>query len=193
MPGPIQTKMGMFNPSAFFKRQFRFLFTIDNIVGNPNANSLYVKPPLKSQRPSLSFKEITLEHLSETITMPGKAEWKPIQLTLYDIAGYKVNNQCQSAGNSVYDWINSFYQPYAGTYGFAGKNGATLQGFKRQAYLTMYDGSGSLLEQWQFDNAWCQDVNFNDVDMSGQDVMMIDMTLRYDRAYLIENDGKPIT
>jgi hypothetical protein len=57
----------------------------------------------------------------------------------------------------------------------------------------MYDGSGSLLEQWQFDNAWCQDVNFNDVDMGGQDVMMIDMTLRYDRAYLIENNGKPIT
>jgi len=49
----------------------------------------------------------------------------------------------------------------------------------------MYDGAGCLVEAWQFDNAWPQDINFNEVDYSSNDVMSIDITLRYDRAYII--------
>lgn len=189
MAGPNEIKMGMFNPNAVFKRQFRYMFTIYNVVGNPSADMMYAKPPLKTQRPNISFKELQFEHLSETIYMPGKAEWKPIPLTVYDIAGYQQGSSCKYIGNSVYDWIKSFYKPYSSDYTFACEGVDQPLGIKRPAYLTMYDGGGGLLEQWAFDNAWCQDVNFNDVDMGGQDVMMIDLTLRYDRAYLINADG----
>ena len=189
MAAPDNIKMGMFNPSAVFKRPFRFLFTINNIVGLPAQDSLYVKPPLKTQRPSLSFKELPFEHLSETIYMPGKAEWKPIPLTVYDIAGYREGNTCKNIRNSVYDWIMTFYRPYAGEYGFAAEGANQPLGIKRPAYLSMYDGGGKMQEQWFFENAWCQDVSFNDVDMAGTEVMLIDLTLRYDRAYLLNPDG----
>ena len=184
MAGPSQTEMGMFNTSALFKRQFRFLFTLENVIGSPSAQFLNVKPPSKAQRPNLSFKDIALEHLSETIHMPGKAEWKPIQLTVYDIAGYGGDSGCKLIENTVYKWIKSFYDPQTANYSYA----CSLQpnvGFKRPCWLTLYDGTGNLIEQWQFDNAWCQDVNFGEMDMSNNDVMFIDMTLVYDRAYLI--------
>jgi hypothetical protein len=183
MAGPNKIQMGMFNTASIFKRPFRFMFTLDNVVGNPNADFLNVKPPSKTQRPSLSFKDITFEHLTETIHMPGKAEWKPINLSVYDIAGYGGNN-CKVMNNTVYRWIESFYNPQQGNFSYACSITPGV-GFKRPCFITLYDGGGGLLEQWQFDNAWCQDVNFGDLDMGTSDVMMIDMTLVYDRAYLI--------
>ena len=183
MPGPSTMQMGIFNTSALFKRSFRFMFTLDNVVGNPNADYLDVKPPSKAQRPSLSFKDLTFEHLTETIHMPGKAEWKPITLSVYDIAGYNAGS-CRIVKNSVYRWIESFYTPQFGNFKYACSMSPGVA-FKRPCFLTLYDGGGSLIEQWQFDNAWCQDVNFGEMDMGTADVMMIDMTLVYDRAYLI--------
>jgi hypothetical protein len=182
----MPTEMGIWSLDNFvMKRAFRWLFSIENIVGKPEANSVNVKPPLKSQRPTLTFKEITLEHKSETITMPGKAEWKPINLTLYDIAAYSLfNGACRKIDNNVWRWINMFYFPNQAEYGFAANPNPQLS-FKKPAFLTMLDGGGSVLEQWRFENAWCQDVNFGELDMSSSDIMTIDITLRYDRAYIV--------
>jgi len=179
-------EMGIWSLDNFvMKRQFRWLFSIENIVGKPEANTVNVKPPLKSQRPNISFKEIPLEHQSETIYMPGKVEWKPINLTVYDVAAYSLfNGACRLIDNNVYRWIKLFYFPENSVYGFATNPNPNVS-FKRPAFLTMLDGQGGVLEQWRFDNAWCQDVNFGDLDMAGSDVMTIDITLRYDRAYII--------
>ena len=64
-----------------FKRKNRWLFTIPEI----SAEGINALPPSKASRPGLSFKELSMEHLTETIYYPGKPEWKPITLTLYDL------------------------------------------------------------------------------------------------------------
>lgn len=173
-----KVNMGILNPNVGFKRQFRFLFFVDGITtGGVNA-----KTPLKSARPNVSFKEISFEHLSETIYMPGKIEYKPVTLTLYDTY-LPTNPQAETTNNPVWNWIKSFHNSSTATYGFATSAGANK--FKRTAYLNMYDGNGCAIEYWVYENAWPQEVNFNEVDMGTNDVMTIDLTLRYDRAYLI--------
>ena len=79
-----------------FKRKNRWLLTIPDISAE-GINSL---PPSKASRPSLSFKELSLEHLNETIYFPGKPEWKPITLTLYDMA---------KPTHKIWEWIYSYY------------------------------------------------------------------------------------
>lgn len=172
--------MGIGNPNLCFKRQMRYAFLIEGISMFGGLNALVCH---KAQRPNLSFKEMNFEHLTETIYMPGKPEWKPVQITLYDTW-----NPAKGIdkSNPVYTWIRSFYWGDTGTFGFAAQNANPgADQFKKTAYLNMYDGAGCLVEAWQFDNAWPQDINFNEVDYSSNDVMSIDITLRYDRAYII--------
>jgi hypothetical protein len=48
--------------------------------------------------------------------------------------------------------------------------------------VTSLDGQGDPLEQWCYYNAWPQEVEFGDFDMTSTDVMRVNLTLRYDRA-----------
>lgn len=179
MPAPFRKiPMGLYNPSLAFKRPFRFAFIIDGVS---MAGGLDVKIAYKAQRPQFGFKEITCEHMNETIYMPGKIEFKPISFTLYDTWNPQVNKE-----NPVFKWIESYYWGDLGIYGFAGENRrAGGNQFKKKAYLNMYDGSGCAVESWVFENAWPQDINFNECDYGSNDVMSIDITLRYDRCYPI--------
>lgn len=158
--------MGTFiTSSTVFKRKFRWMFEINGICGD---NPISVLPPLKSARPNLSFKDINVEHVIETITFPGKPEWKTINLTLYDL---KMGN------HPVFNWIKKLYDPENGTY----KMPTNL---KKEATLTMLDGCGKEIEKWKFENAYPQSVEFGELDFSSSDYVTVDLTLKYDRAYV---------
>jgi hypothetical protein len=173
-------EMGISNTNIAFKRQMRFAFIIDGVSFG---GGLDTKICHKAARPNFSFKEIALEHFNETIYMPGKVEWKPIQITLYDTW-----NTMTQQNNPLFIWLASWYRAKDALYGFAGQNiRAGFQQWKKNAYLNMYDGSGCIIESWLFENAWPQDINFNEVDYSSNDVMSVDLTLRYDRAYPVSD------
>jgi hypothetical protein len=162
---------GLDSTSVCFKKKNRWLFIIDGVSADQgSANSL---PPAKSARPSLSFKEMEFLHLTESIYYPGKPDWKPVGLTLFDLVKNK---------NPVVDWIKDIYDAQHGTY-----TTSTDSGFKKNARLESYDGCGNLLETWVFENAWPQNIEFGDLDMASGEILYIDLTLRYDRAYI--DDG----
>ena len=159
-------------PSACLLRKFRWLFKIPNI----SASGINTLPPEKGARPSLSFKEIEAQHLNETIYFPGKPDWKPINLVLYDL---KKNN------NPIIDWLSNQYNPQQGTWKVGvGKN--ERDNFKKQtATLEMYDGCGNVQEKWAFENVWPNNIEWGELDMSDSGYVTIDLTLRYDRAYFV--------
>jgi hypothetical protein len=157
---------GLGDDDVCFKRKFRWLLTIPEV----SAEKISTLPPLKSARPSLSFKEMEAQHVSETIYFPGKPEWKPISLSLYDI---------KKPTHPVFDWIKKLYDPQAGTYQFS------CEGFKKdRATLELYDGCGEVIETWIFENVWPQSIEFGELDMTASEFLTCDLTLRYDRAYI---------
>ena len=163
---------GLEDPNACFKRKNRWLFTITGVSADSNAstgvNSL---PPSKTSRPSISFKEIEAQHLSETIYFPGKPEWKPITLTLYDL---------KKSVNPVFNWLKKIYDPENNS-----KYGPSCDGFKeRSATLELFDGCGRSIETWVFETIWPQSIEFGELDMTTSDLTTCDLTLRYDRAYV---------
>lgn len=165
-------------PEVCFKRKYRYLFFIPEI-SEEGVNAL---PPLKSARPSLSFKEIDAQHLTETIYYPGRPEWKPINLVLYDLKGNS---------NPVWDWIKYAYDPKKDENNWQPSCPTDINqtGFKRGmgtnlCRLEMYDGTGVVIEKWIFEGVWCQSIEFGDLDMGSNEVSTIDLTLRYDRAYI---------
>ncbi len=156
-----------------FKKKNLWRFVLPSISAS-GINSL---PPLKSARPSLSFKDITVEHLNETISYPGKPEWKPIALTLYDLN--------KGIENPVFTWIRRLYDVRQNNCS-AWKPCLSDPTFViPQAYLNMYDYCGNIIETWILEHVWPQNIEFGDLDMNnGTDVCMVDLTLKYHRAYI---------
>lgn len=161
---------GLMSDSTTFKKKHRWLFTIEGVSADEKSTSCL--PPSKGARPNLNFREIEVQHLNETIYLPGKPEWKTITLTLYDI-------NRNFSGNPVFNWLLKMYDPDQGNF-------SSFNSFKKkEAYLELYGGCGELLEKWIFESVWPQDIQFGDLDMDSSDVLTCDLTLRYDRAYLI--------
>ncbi len=152
------------------KRKHRWAFSIQPYVGS-QANML---PPTKGARPNVSFNEYSAEHLNEKIYFPGKADWGTVDLTLYD-------QKC--ADNPIFAWMQKIYDPKQGTY-----KPSISTGFKTDAQVTLYDGGGNVVEMWVYKNAFPTKIEWGDLDMTSSDAVMVDITLRFDRAYWMPND-----
>lgn len=175
MPGLERDTMGfdfgLDEPNTCFKRKFRWLLRIPDVC----SDTIQTLPPLKGSRPSLSFKEMEVQHTTETIYFPGKPEWKPITLTLYDIK----KNQ-----HPVFEWIKKLYDPDLGEYKYSFDDNIKESFKKSEAELAVYDGCGNIIETWIYENIWCQNIEFGDLDMTSSEYLTCDITLRYDRAYI---------
>lgn len=162
----IDMGLGKLNlPDTCFKRKYRFTMKLDE---EDLSNML---PPSKSARPTITFKEMEAQHLNETIYFPGKPDWKPITVTLYDIQ--------HNVENRVWQQLLKLYNPDVGTYN------PSCDGFKfNEMKILMLDGCGNVIETWVFENPWFQEVNWTELDMGVSDIMYVDITVRYDRAYV---------
>ena len=166
----------------YCKRQHRWMFIIDDIAGDFSASrEASVLPPLKSARPNITFKEMNVKHLFEDVYYPAKPDWKPIAITLYDL---KKNI------HPVFEWLTEMYDPKRGTYTEPNAVTGPNEGFIRQCTLQLYDGCGSTIESWIFEDCWPQSINFQTLDFGQDGIVMCDLTLRYARSYIDESNGQ---
>jgi hypothetical protein len=167
MGRPMGFDYGLGEASACYKRKFRWMLKIPSI----SADGVNALPPAKAARPSISFKEMDVQHINETIYFPSKPEWKPLQVTLYDLK--------RPQEHPVWQWIKRIYDSRAGTW-----KPSVSAGLKVQGRIEMYDGCGETIETWVLENVWPQDVNFGELDMGASEIVTCDLALRYDRAYI---------
>jgi hypothetical protein len=160
---------GLESNNLCLMRKFRWLLRIPDV----SADAIHTLPPEKGARPSLSFKEIEVQHLNETIYFAGKPDWKPITLTLYDLKKNK---------NPVFEWLKKQYNPCNGEW-YAPEPNTWKKAFAR---LEMYDGCGEVMETWMFENIWPNNIEWGDLDMANNEYVTVELTLRYDRAWIID-------
>lgn len=159
------------------KKKNRWLFSVpDIVVGQAPA-----LPPKKAARPGIQMKEYEFQHLHESIWYPLKGMWKPIQITLFDI-------RCNQ--NVIFDWLATIYdpsqpddevvfnpvlEPLSGDVPFK----------VPECTLELYDGCGNVMETWTFENAYPSDITWGELDMDSSELVLVDFTLRYDRAWFV--------
>lgn len=168
------------NPYLCLPRKFQWLFEIEKVTNDPEKGAFVANllPPKKGAKPSITFKEMEAEHLAETVSFPGKAEWKPITLSLWDYKTYR---------HPVFEWIKTMYRPDDKKDHWnpsLDENNDGLR-FKRHAYIYQLNGCGDIMEKWMLENAYPQQADFGELDMRENDVVTVDITLKYDRAYII--------
>ena len=165
--GQMGLCFGLESSTLCIKRKFRWAFTIPQV----SASSIGSLPPSRAARPNLAFKEIEVQHATETVYYPGKPDWKPINLMLYDTSG--------SSTHPVFEWLRYLYDPSNDSK----YNGASA--IVRTADLSLLSGDGKVIESWVFETLWPQAIDFQDLDMNSSEICTCDVTLRYARAYII--------
>jgi len=176
------------SPSTCFRQKNRWMFSIPNLIGvSGPSSSIPMLPPSKAARPNIELKEVEVRHINETVYYPMKPDWKPLQVTLYHIGAF--NN------NPIYNWLLAAYNPTAsltGTWSPSVNSGnavAAASGnpvsslIQPYASLDMYDGCGGFLENWTYEVVWPQTIDWDTLDMETGELVYINLTLRYARAY----------
>lgn len=148
------------------KRKHRWYF---KTLGNLQANFLLVLKD--AARPQFTFDEATWEHNQETVYFAGKQKWAETKLSWYDVE----NNPNTSA--EVWKWLQKTVQIDGGNLPVS-----TPSEYKIDGELAMIDGRGDETEVWKMCGCWPKDINWQTLDYGSSEIMMVEVSMRYDRA-----------
>ena len=123
-----------------------------------------------SAKPSLSNGEVTLDHINVQRYVKGKTVWNSIALTLYDAI-------VPSGAQSVMEWVRLHHESATGRDGYSSF-------YKKEIKLHQLSPLGEVIEEWILKGAFITESNFGSLDWSTEDVVNIEVTLRYDWAFL---------
>ena len=168
------------------KRQHRFLVSIGGLKARGDDKFVdYLVRTIKT--PAYSVSETEHKFLGGTYYYPGSVNWEEVTMTivnslepdgnalLYDAllqSGYLLPREQGDAG--VGPKIND------GTAGTVAKSQAL--GALGTIKIRERNGIGYEVGEWTLANAWIKSASFGDLDYSGDELLNIDITLRYDWA-----------
>jgi len=160
---------GDFYDNAFTwepKKQHQFVMSVVDTSG-AGIPAYLIKA---SAKPSISNGEITLDHINVQRYVKGKSVWNTISVTLYDAI-------VPSGAQAVMEWIRSHHESATGRDGYS-------DFYKKDISLKQLSPLGETIEEWKLNGAFIVDANFGSLDWSTEDVVNIELTLRYDWALL---------
>ena len=143
------------------KKQHQFIMSIGDIP------AYLIKA---SAKPSMTNGEIALDHINTQRYVKGKSVWNSIAVTLYDAI-------VPSGAQSVMEWVRLHHESATGRDGYS-----TF--YKKLVTLHQLSPLGEVVEEWKLNGTYILDSNFGSLDWSTEDVVTIEMTLRYDWALL---------
>jgi hypothetical protein len=121
-------------------------------------------------KPTITNGEIPLDHINVKRYVKGKSSWNTISVSLYDPI-------VPSGAQSVMEWIRLHHESATGRDGYS-----TF--YKKAVKLRQLSPLGEVIEEWQLNGTYITDSNFGSLDWGSEEVMTIELTLRYDWAFL---------
>ena len=143
------------------KLKNRFVMFIDGIP------AFLIK---QAQKPTISFEEITLDHINVKRKIKGKATWGDITCTLYDPI-------TPSGAQAVMEWIRLSHESVTGRDGYS-------DFYKKDIRVNTLGPVGDVVEEWILKGAFCSQANFGEADWSSSDPTDIQLTIKMDYAIL---------
>jgi len=169
--------MGFWNDADQFdtKRAYRWIAIFNRV--EPYA--------VKSvSKPSFSISETSHRFLNHTYFYPGRVEWNTVDITLVDPLkpdGTKtIMQMIEMAG----------YDPnITSTSTFKTISKSTAVNALSKLEIQQLDADGSKVEVWDLKHPWIKDVKFGDLSYDSDDLMNINLTIRFDWAECWTKNG----
>ena len=143
------------------KRGYRWVLALEGI------DSFLVKG---TKRPDFTIGSTKIEYINSYRYVAGKLDMGSLNVTLHDPIA-------PSGAQQVMEWIRTHYESVSGRAGYA-------DFYKRDLQLKMLDPIGTVVELWDIKGAFITQAGFGSLDYSGDEIMMIDMTLAFDNCVL---------
>ena len=143
------------------KRNYRWVLAIEGI------DSFLVT---SANRPNVSITEKKIDYINSYRRVASKLEFQDLSIKLHDPIA-------PSGAQQMMEWIRTHYESVSGRAGYA-------DFYKRDIQLKMLDPIGTVIELWDIKGAFLTSVNFNTLDYSNDDIMMIDATIKFDNCVL---------
>ena len=147
------------------KRQNRFIVRFPSSLG---INEWFVE---SASRPHITINSTEIQFLNTSTYVAGRFTWGQISVTFRDPIG-------PSASQALMEWVRLCAESVTGRMGYAA-------GYKKNVDLEMLDPTGVVVEKWILEGTWLQDVNFNNLSYSQDQLATITAALRMDRCILV--------
>jgi len=143
------------------KRSYRWVLAIEGI------DAFLVSD---TNRPTITLGSKKIEFINSYRNVGGKLEFGDITVKLHDPIA-------PSGAQQVMEWIRTHYESVSGRAGYA-------DFYKRDLQLKMLDPIGTVVELWDIKGALITSANYGSLSYGGDDIMMIDLTLKIDNCVL---------
>ena len=141
----------------------------------------------KVSKPSFTVSETEHVYLNHKFWYPGRVEWNTVSVTLAD----PVTPDAAVTMMSIIDGAGYKLPLNANSTTTISKK-AAVDALLRVA-IHQIDENGKPIERWDLVNAWVKDVKFGELDYTSDDMVDIELEIRYDYAELnegsFEGDG----
>ena len=154
------------------KRGYRWLL----FAGKSGIPSYILK---KVSKPSFTVSETSHKYLNHTFWYPGRVEWNTVALTLADpVSPDAAAIVVQAIKNSGYSPATSFSEEPRTM------SKAKSVGALGNIEIRQIDAEGRKIESWILHNAWIKDVKLGELDYESDDLVNVEVELRYDYAHM---------
>lgn len=124
-----------------------------------------------SALPTQMVEEIELNYLNERRYVAGRAAYESIPLVVKDMVDVGVATACKT-------WYEQVHDSSTHKIGLA-------RDYKKVADLILISPEGSIERTWRLHGCWPTAINYGNLDMNSNDIVRIEMNLRFDRAEAI--------
>lgn len=172
------------NPALEPKRAFKFVLRI------AGTNSFGVKQFLvtKVSKPSFTVTESEHQYLNHSFYFPGKVQWSEVSFTIVDTLGM---------ADGTVAMVELFKEmgytlpanPDTGPEALRTISKRNATAAMGQVEIVQLDSEGVEREIWTLNNAWFKDVKFGELDYGSEEMLNVEVTLKYDNATLRSSGG----
>jgi len=154
----------------------RWIFQFSSVPGTTDGHGELAFAAHTATVPQITYNPVPKARLNENFYIAGKPTWNDISATFYDyIAGTK------SAGQILYNWSSSIYNPITGQFFFK-KNYAV------SATLAQLDPGGAIVRIWNMFYIWPTSVGWGEsVSYDDDNISECNVTFKYDYAIKSED------
>ena len=143
------------------KRNYRWVLAIEGIDAFLVADA---------NRPSITLGEKKIDYINSYRMNGGKLTFGDLSVKLHAPIA-------PSGAQQVMECIRTHYESVSGRAGYA-------DFYKRDIQLKMLDPIGTVIELWDIKGAFLTSANFGTLSYSGEEIMMIDLSIKFDNCVL---------
>lgn len=135
-----------------------------------------------SNLPNVDNNPVVVDTINSEYKIKGKSRWQDISITFYD----PISTVAQSGADSVHNWLLRHHTSDTNVDGY-------MQDYKYDIQLHYVQPNGlETGEYWEIHGAFFASVDFGAMDLSGDDLVLIEGNLSYDWAILRSGNGATV-